>query len=105
MDLACYTAGIYSIASIGLCPQRGSLAGWRTGGGLYGIRLGKIFFGESMFSEVSNASKFAFITYVQQLRQDDLALIDCQVYTAHLEQFGARMIERRKFLEILKENI
>ena len=85
-----------------------SAEAWQDGelvGGLYGIRLGKIFFGESMFSEVSNASKFAFITYVQQLRQEGLALIDCQVYTAHLEKFGARMIERKKFMKILKENM
>jgi leucyl/phenylalanyl-tRNA--protein transferase len=85
-----------------------SAEAWKDGelvGGLYGIRIGKIFFGESMFSKVSNASKFAFIDYVHQMRQEGLALIDCQVYTAHLEKFGARMIERKKFLEILQENI
>ena len=81
---------------------------WQDGelvGGLYGVRIGKIFFGESMFSKVSNASKFAFITYVHQLSQEGLALIDCQVYTDHLEKFGARMIERKKFMKILKENM
>jgi leucyl/phenylalanyl-tRNA--protein transferase len=74
-------------------------------GGLYGIRLGNIFFGESMFSSVKNASKFAFIHYVQQLQKEDVQLIDCQVYTAHLESLGARMISRSAFTAILARNI
>lgn len=72
-------------------------------GGLYGIRIGRVFFGESMFSKISNASKFAFIKYVHQLQRENVALIDCQVYTAHLESLGAKMIERKKFKELLKE--
>jgi leucyl/phenylalanyl-tRNA--protein transferase len=75
---------------------------WKNGelvGGLYGIRMGNLFFGESMFSRVSNASKFAFIKYVQQLQSEGVPLIDCQVYTAHLESLGARMIPRKIFLE------
>ncbi|MCC6287026.1 MAG: leucyl/phenylalanyl-tRNA--protein transferase [Chitinophagaceae bacterium] len=71
-------------------------------GGLYGIRLGKAFFGESMFSQISNASKYAFIRYVQQLQSENVALIDCQVYTAHLESLGAAMISRQKFMQLLK---
>jgi leucyl/phenylalanyl-tRNA---protein transferase len=67
-------------------------------GGLYGIRIGKVFFGESMFSHQSNASKFAFITYVQQLKLEGVELVDCQVYTAHLESLGARMIPRKDFI-------
>ena len=74
-------------------------------GGLYGIRIGRMFFGESMFSKVSNASKFAFINYIQQLKKEGLALVDCQVYTAHLESLGARMITRERFMELLAENI
>jgi leucyl/phenylalanyl-tRNA--protein transferase len=74
-------------------------------GGLYGIRLGKVFFGESMFSKVSNASKYAFINYVQALTLEDIKLIDCQVYTEHLESLGARMIEREIFIELLKKYI
>ncbi|HEV2353987.1 MAG TPA: leucyl/phenylalanyl-tRNA--protein transferase [Puia sp.] len=72
-------------------------------GGLYGVRLGKVFFGESMFSLVSNASKFAFILYVRQLMEDDVRLIDCQVYTDHLATLGARMIPRVEFLRQLDE--
>ncbi len=78
---------------------------WMNGtlvGGLYGIRIGNVFFGESMFSQVSNASRFAFIKYVQQLKEEGVELIDCQVYTEYLESFGARMIERTEFIERLK---
>lgn len=85
-----------------------SAEAWMNGelvGGLYGIRLGNIFFGESMFSKVSNASKFAFINYIRQLQKENLALIDCQVYTAHLESLGARMIKREMFLDLLKKNL
>lgn len=74
-------------------------------GGLYGIRLGNLFFGESMFSKQSNASKFAFIQYVEQLKKEGVVLIDCQVYTEHLESLGARMIERKLFLEFLEEGL
>ncbi len=74
-------------------------------GGLYGIRLGNIFFGESMFSKVSNASKYAFIKLVQQLQHEAVVLIDCQIHTPHLESLGARMIERKAFLEIVAANM
>lgn len=74
-------------------------------GGLYGIKMGNIFFGESMFSTESNASKYAFISYVQQLIKEGIALIDCQVYTPHLESLGAEMISREKFLSLLSEHI
>jgi len=74
-------------------------------GGVYGIKLGKVFFGESMFSKVSNASRFGFITYVQQLKEEGIELIDCQVYTEYLESLGARMIDRKDFVKRLKELI
>ncbi len=74
-------------------------------GGLYGIKIGKIFFGESMFSKKSNASKFAFATYVEVLKKEEVVLIDCQVYTEHLESLGARMIKRNEFMYILHNHI
>lgn len=74
-------------------------------GGLYGIKIGNIFFGESMFSHISNASKFAFIKFVEFLTNEGIVLIDCQVYTEHLESLGARMIERNEFIKILEANI
>jgi leucyl/phenylalanyl-tRNA--protein transferase len=74
-------------------------------GGCYGIRMGAVFFGESMFSKVSNASKYAFIKYVQQLISEHVQLIDCQVYTEHLESLGAKMIERKTFIDLLHQLI
>jgi leucyl/phenylalanyl-tRNA--protein transferase len=74
-------------------------------GGLYGIKMGKIFFGESMFSLISNASKFAFIHLVQALQKEGIVLIDCQVYTEHLESLGAAFIPRQLFIDYLKHNI
>lgn len=74
-------------------------------GGLYGIRIGKVFFGESMFSKQSNASRYCFTKYVEQLKNDDVQLIDCQVYTEYLESFGARMIAREDFVKELKKLI
>lgn len=70
-------------------------------GGLYGIALGKVFFGESMFARVSNASKFGFISLVRQLSLRGFQLIDCQQQTRHLGSLGARPIARQEFLQIL----
>ncbi|MEO8824131.1 MAG: leucyl/phenylalanyl-tRNA--protein transferase [Ginsengibacter sp.] len=72
-------------------------------GGLYGVLLGKVFFGESMFSNKSNASKFAFIKMVEALKKNGIQLIDCQVYTSHLESLGAEFISRREFIDMLKK--
>jgi leucyl/phenylalanyl-tRNA--protein transferase len=71
-------------------------------GGLYGIDLGHVFCGESMFSKVSNASKIAFIALANQLKQNDYKVLDCQVYNEHLESLGCREIDRSEFMEILK---
>lgn len=71
-------------------------------GGLYGIDLGHVFCGESMFSKVSNASKAGFITWVRHLQQKNYKLIDCQVYTPHLESLGAELIPRKQFLAYLQ---
>lgn len=73
-------------------------------GGLYGVSLGRIFFGESMFSLVPNASKFGFIKLVQLLKEKDFLLIDCQQQTRHLASLGARPIPRSEFLEFLQKN-
>lgn len=72
-------------------------------GGLYGIDLKtkKVFCGESMFSIVSNASKAAFITLVQELKAKEYSLIDCQMHTSHLESLGAREVPRDEFLKHL----
>ena len=71
-------------------------------GGLYGIDLGHVFCGESMFSLVSNASKVAFIALVNELKKANYKLLDCQVYNPHLESLGCREIDRTDFMKILK---
>lgn len=73
-------------------------------GGLYGISLGKMFFGESMFSKLPDASKVAFATLIQQLRTWQFELIDCQILNAHLASLGAREIPRHQFLARLYQN-
>ncbi|HLX92726.1 MAG TPA: leucyl/phenylalanyl-tRNA--protein transferase [Puia sp.] len=72
-------------------------------GGLYGIRMGRAFFGESMFSNLPNASKFALINFIRLLQNEGLMLIDCQVYTKHLESLGAKMVSRSEFILLLNE--
>lgn len=73
-------------------------------GGLYGIDLGHVFCGESMFSLVSNASKIAFIALVNKLKKENYKLLDCQIYNPHLESLGCREINRTDFMEILKSD-
>ena len=70
-------------------------------GGLYGVSLGSMFFGESMFAKAADASKIAFVTLVEHLRKRGLTLVDCQVHTDHLERFGAVEWPRRRFLKAL----
>ncbi|SHG51475.1 leucyl/phenylalanyl-tRNA--protein transferase [Flagellimonas flava] len=70
-------------------------------GGLYGIDLGHVFCGESMFSLRPNASKFAFIQLAQQLEAKKYRLIDCQIHTPHLQSLGAKEIPREEFMEAL----
>jgi len=71
-------------------------------GGLYGVSLGKVFFGESMFSCVADASKVALVHLVERLRKNGYSLIDCQQSTEHLMSFGAREVPRKEFLKLLE---
>ena len=83
-----------------------SAEAWRDGhlvGGVYGVSMGSLFFGESMFALEPNASKVAFVTLVEQLAAWGTELIDCQVHTDHLERFGAVMWPRARYLEFLAE--
>ena len=70
-------------------------------GGLYGIDLGSVFCGESMFSIVSNASKIAFVSLINHLNENQYVLLDCQVHNHYLEQLGAFEIDRAEFMEVL----
>jgi leucyl/phenylalanyl-tRNA--protein transferase len=72
-------------------------------GGLYGIALGRMFYGESMFTRVPDASKIALAHLVRRLEQQQFGMIDCQMNTAHLARFGAREIPRREFSQRLAE--
>ena len=81
-----------------------SIEAWQDGllvGGLYGVALGRAFFGESMFTRVPDASKIALVTLVAQLQRWEFGMIDCQMKTQHLARFGAREIPRAAFLEHL----
>ncbi|GGW46476.1 leucyl/phenylalanyl-tRNA--protein transferase [Arenibacter certesii] len=72
-------------------------------GGLYGVDLGHVFCGESMFSSVSNASKYAFIHLAKELEKQGYKVIDCQVYNSHLASLGAREIPRKNFIALLND--
>jgi leucyl/phenylalanyl-tRNA--protein transferase len=74
----------------------------RLAGGLYGVSLGRAFFGESMYAEAPDASKVAFVTLLGNLVHWDFAMVDCQVHTEHLERFGAEAWPRRRFLDALR---
>lgn len=74
-------------------------------GGLYGVSLGKVFFGESMFYEIRDASKFAFYHLVQILKSWDFELIDAQQDTPHMRSLGATLISRSEFMEILEKAV
>lgn len=74
-------------------------------GGLYGVIIGKCYFGESMFSKVSNASKIALITLAQRLQELNFEFIDCQVYTEHLESMGAKMVEWDEFKAMIDNGL
>jgi leucyl/phenylalanyl-tRNA--protein transferase len=79
--------------------------GDRLVGGLYGLALGSVFFGESMFADAPDASKIAFVRLVDQLRAWGFDLIDCQVHTSHLERFGARYVAIEEFMARLHEGV
>jgi leucyl/phenylalanyl-tRNA--protein transferase len=82
------------------CWLEGTLAG-----GLYGVFLDRIFFGESMFSRRTDASKVALATLINNAERLNIRAIDCQMTTAHLQRFGAEEFSREKFQEILEQFI
>ncbi len=96
------TAGFTELHELGLAHSIESWRGDRLVGGLYGLALGSIFCGESMFHAETDASKVAFVTLVDQLQAWGFRMVDCQTYTRHLEQFGAREWPRGHFLDELE---
>lgn len=98
-------AGYVALHELGFAH---SVEAWQDGklvGGLYGVSLGNMFFGESMFAHVSNASKAAFIHLVRTLEARGFSLIDCQTPTQHLASLGAESIPRDRFLKLLDESL
>jgi leucyl/phenylalanyl-tRNA--protein transferase len=96
--IAAYT----ELHRLGWAHSAESYADGKLVGGCYGISLGNVFFGESMFARRSNASKAAFLTLAETLFADGFALIDCQVPTEHLASLGGEEMEKRKFLSLLE---
>ena len=75
----------------------------RLAGGLYGLAIGRAFFGESMFSRQTNASKAAMLALCQQMVQNDFEILDCQVESPHLVSLGASLMPRNKFAAVLRQ--
>lgn len=96
--------GYATLHRIGLAHSVECWEGEELVGGLYGVSMGKVFYGESMFSRRSEASKVAFATLVRQLEAWGFALIDCQVYSDHLASLGAIEIPRDDFLDLLDQH-
>ncbi|MGE4555702.1 MAG: leucyl/phenylalanyl-tRNA--protein transferase [Desulfovibrionaceae bacterium] len=88
---------------LGLAHSVEAWSGGKLAGGLYGVALGRMFFGESMFFREGNASKVAFVHMVRYLKEQGFVLIDCQQTTPHMMRFGAREISRSRFLAILRK--
>lgn len=85
-----------------------SVESWQNGrlvGGLYGVSLGRVFFGESMFALKPDASKVAFVALVERLRERGYEIIDCQQTTEHLMRFGAREVPRAEFLNLIRDAV
>lgn len=74
-------------------------------GGLYGVKIGKCFFGESMFSKVSNGSKIALIALAERLKSEGVIFIDCQMHTQHLESMGGKFVDWSTFKDLLDRGI
>lgn len=91
-------AAYETLHAAGFCHSVETYAAGRLVGGVYGLALGGVFFGESMFSRVTDASKVALVRLVAECRARRIELIDCQVASTHLASLGAREIPRREFL-------
>jgi leucyl/phenylalanyl-tRNA--protein transferase len=100
MEQAYYKLHLLGYATSVECYRQGQLVG-----GLYGVTIGKCFFGESMFSKVANASKTALIILARKLSRDGFVFIDCQFHTKHLEQMGGRYISWETYQELLQQGL
>ncbi len=90
---------------VGMAHSAEVWEGDRLIGGLYGVSIGAAFFGESMFSLQPNASKYALVNLCKWLEARDFMIIDCQIYSRHLEKMGAKLISRTEFLDVLEDAV
>jgi leucyl/phenylalanyl-tRNA--protein transferase len=93
------------LAELGVAHSIESWHGDTLAGGLYGVAIGRVFFGESMFARQSDASKVALVHLVRQLRRWEFPLIDCQMSTAHLWSLGGREVSRAEFLSVVRRYV
>jgi leucyl/phenylalanyl-tRNA---protein transferase len=98
--IAAYT----ELHALGLAHSVESWLGGELVGGLYGVRLGRVFFGESMFSRTPDASKIALVRLIEQAAARGIVLIDCQIASAHLQSLGSRSIPRTEFIALLAQH-
>ena len=96
-----FIEGYSKLHSMGFAHSAESYVNGRLAGGLYGVSIGRAFFGESMFYLEPDASKVAFVALVERLKRQNVRFIDCQVDTEHLRRFGALMISRAAYLDLL----
>ena len=94
-----------ALATLGVAHSVESWEGDALVGGLYGVAIGRVFFGESMFARRSDASKVALVYAVRQLRRWGFPLIDCQMSTSHLASLGARTVARAEFLSVVRRHV
>ena len=94
-----------ALAAMGVAHSIEAWEGDTLVGGLYGVALGRMFFGESMFARRSDASKVALVHLVRQLRRWGFPLIDCQMSTSHLASLGARTVSRAEFLSVVRRGV
>jgi leucyl/phenylalanyl-tRNA--protein transferase len=94
-----------ALAAMGVAHSIEAWEGDTLVGGLYGVALGRMFFGESMFARRSDASKVALVHLVRQLRRWGFPLIDCQMSTSHLASLGARTVSRAEFLSVVRRSV
>lgn len=98
------TEAYLELHQLGLAHSAEAWSGGQLVGGLYGVALGDVFFGESMFAAAKNASKFALIRLVDRLKAEGYRLIDCQQRTNHLASLGGSLVSREKFLTYLPKS-
>jgi len=96
-------AAYYRLHELGYAHSAETWIDGELAGGLYGVKLGRMFYGESMFHRVTDASKIAFVHMVRRLQQQGVGMIDCQMHTSHLASLGAREIPRAEFSQKLTE--